>query len=62
MVLHLSGKKAIGQLLGGRYRWVFQVPGRKRRCKVGKSFPCFGEKRARQPCESLERSSGLWLL
>ena len=35
LVLDLSVKKAKGQLLGGRYRWDFQVPGGKGRCQEG---------------------------
>lgn len=35
LVLDLSVKKARGQLLGGRYKQDFWVPGEKGRCKEG---------------------------
>jgi hypothetical protein len=40
MVLDLSVKTIRDQLLGGRYRWDFQVPGGKGRCKEGEKFFC----------------------
>jgi hypothetical protein len=53
LVLDLSVKKAMGQVLSRRYRQDFQVPGGKGdRCKgVEGSLPCLGEKRIRQSCE-----------
>ena len=58
LVLDLSVKKALGQLLGGRYRQDFWVPGGRGRHKEGEEegfvfvfFPCLGGRRSQQPCE-----------
>ena len=60
LVLDLSVKKAVGQLLGGRYRQDFQVPGGKagNTRKEKRSSPCLGERRTSQPCEVLGGAVG----
>lgn len=40
MVIHLSIKKAEGQLLHGRYKWDFQIPEKKGETKVGEGLFC----------------------
>lgn len=53
MDLDLSVKKAMGQLLGGRYRWVFQFPGGKRETQGRKErvLPCFEGRRSQKLCK-----------
>jgi hypothetical protein len=53
VVVHLSVKKAMGQLLARRYRQDFWVPGGKKgmQGRREESSPRFGERRTKQQCE-----------
>jgi hypothetical protein len=61
LVLDLSVKESMGQLLGRRYRWAFHVSGEKGRYKEGESeFTGFWWNKVEQTCE-VSGSSHRWV-